>query len=193
MIASLRKAVAILGLEERILVIASFVSCIGLLLPWISGEWLGSEQEFYSGLGFFTAVMGWLTLLIHLSVLACTIVPVLGGPVLVKRRQLPLVQLILTLQAVILTLCTLTVLTNVTFEFSRMEVRFGVYITLIGSIMAALYSFLQLQQLHRKDMKEFFHHPEQTPLERSEQRVAPPPPPPPPPPLKPEEHHLHRQ
>jgi hypothetical protein len=81
---------------------------------------------------------------------------------------------------------------KVTFEFSRMEVRFGIYVTLIGSIVSLVYAFLRLSEQRKSLVQELFRHPEdQTlPEEQKETFIAPPPPPPPPPPA-PEEHRLY--
>lgn len=193
MVNSLRRFLSLLDLEDRILHAAALVAMVSVLFPWISGEWLGGEGTVYTGLSFFTGALGWTILLLNLSILVCTFVPLLGGPVLVRRRTTPLFRLIVASQTMVLTIAALTVLTNVTFEFSRMEVRFGIYLTLIGSMVTSLYAFLQWQQLRRRETQELFHHPEQAvvSMEPSETRMAPPPPPPPPPPLQPEEHHLH--
>lgn len=181
-----------LDLEERILHAGSFIAFIGTLLPWISGEWLGSDQIVSSGLGFLTAPFGWMVFLLNFALLLLTYVPLLGGKVLVRRSLLPVVRLLLSAESLILTFGTLATLINVTFEYSRMEVRFGIYISLIGSLVATLYSFLQWQQQRKRDVQELFHHPEQkaAPVEAATWRPTSPPPPPPPP-LQPEEHHLH--
>lgn len=187
----MKRMLATLNLEERIFHAGALLATVGVFLPWISGEWLGGERTSYSGLSFFTGTLGWMVLLLHLCVLLLTLIPLLGGPVLVRRRQLGIVRLLCSAQAAIITLIALSILTSVTFEFSRMEVRFGLYLSLIGSIVATLYAFLEWQQLRKRDGAELFHHPEQSsPLERSEGHLPPPPPPPPPPPLKPEDHHL---
>ncbi len=191
---TIRRALSSLDLEERILHIGSFVAVVGVLFPWMSGEWLGGDQMTYSGLGFFTAPFGLLVLMLHLSLLGFTFLPLLGGPVLVRRPMLPVVRLLLGSQALILTLGTLAVLTNVTFEFSRMEVRFGIYLSLIGSLVTALYAFLEWQQQRKRNVQELFHHPEQqTPVERDVWKPVGNAVPPPPPPLAPEDHHLHGQ
>ena len=182
---------ATLNLEERIFLAGALLATVGVFLPWISGEWLGGERTSYSGLSFFTGTLGWAVLLLHLSILLLTLLPIRGGPVLMKRRSLCVLRLLCSAQAAIITLIALSILTSVTFEFSRMEVRFGLYLSLIGSIVATLYAFLEWQQLRKRDGAELFHHPEQSSLvERSEGHLPPPPPPPPPPPLKPEDHHL---
>ncbi|TSC60646.1 MAG: hypothetical protein Greene041662_197 [Candidatus Peregrinibacteria bacterium Greene0416_62] len=147
-----------LDLEEQILNGSAIVSLIGVLLPWMGGEWLGGDNVTYTGLGFYTSFIG---LAVCLSS--------------------------------ILILTALSVLTKVTFEFSRMEIRFGIYVTLIGSLVSTLYAYLRFQEQRKSSVQELFHHPEdieQVP-ERNESAPVPPPPPPPRAP-EPEEHRLFR-
>jgi hypothetical protein len=189
------RALSTLDLEERILGGSSLIALIGVFLPWFSGEWLGSEHINYNGLGFYTSFLGWGVLLINLFPLAVTISPLIGGPVLMRKSLKGPLRLFLALQSTILVLASLSVLTHVTFEFSRMEVRFGIYVTLIGSLVSVLYALLIFQEDRRESPQEVFQHPEDrsgiperrdTPVSS----VPPPPPPPPPPPLQPEEHHM---
>lgn len=183
--------VSTLGFEERILLIGALTAMVGVFLPWISGEWLGAERTSYSGLSFLTSSVGWAVLLLHAVIMGSGILPSLRSHAVLRRKTLVLLRLLLGALTGALTLAVLTILTNVTFEFSRMEVRFGVYVTLIGSLVVTLYGFLEWQQMLRKEHVEPFHHPEQErTVDRPETHVAPPPPPPPPP-LKPEDHHLH--
>lgn len=182
-----------LDLEERILNGAAGVAILGVFMPWISGEWLGTEESVsYTGFGFFTAFLGICAFLLLVATLTITLVPALGGPVLVRKRHRDIVRLILCSQAAVLTLASLSVLTRITFEFSRMEIRFGVYVTIIASCVAALYAFLRFQEFRREMSQGFFRHPEDkaAPPEKKEVIATPPPPPPPPAPEA-EEHRLY--
>lgn len=181
-----------LELEEKILNGAAIISLIGVFLPWISGEWLGAEAESnYSGFGFFTSFLGLVTFFLLVILLAITVVPTLGGPVLIRKKHRDFVRLLLSSQAAVLVLASLSVLTRITFEFSRMHVRFGIYITLIGCIITSLYSFLRFHAYRSETAHGFFRHPEDTaePPEKQEM-MAPPPPPPPPAPPAVEDHRL---
>ncbi|MFA6038975.1 MAG: hypothetical protein WCV62_03555 [Candidatus Peribacteraceae bacterium] len=178
--------------EEQILNGGALVGCIGMFLPWISGEGVDGEREVFTGFGFYTSTMGYLIFLLLLVLLIVSIVPLLGGPVLIRRRHREIVRLCLAGAATLLIIAALSVLMNVTFEFTRMEIRFGVYVTLIGCLVSLLYAFLRLQEQRKAQAEELFHHPEDKPTrgEKSELFVAPPPPPPPPPPA-PEEHRMY--
>lgn len=187
------RALLLLELEERILNGAALIALLGVFLPWISGEWLGGDTVAYSGLNFYTAMLGVCVLLLHIFILSITVIPMTGRQGFLKKRRKEFIRLCASSQAVILVVAALTVLMKVTFEFSRMEVRFGVYVTLIGSIVTMVYSFLKYQEQRHLEIQELFHHPDDRviPGDVTESAMSSPPPPPPPPPLSPEDHHLH--
>ena len=189
----LLRALKVLELEERILNTGALLAVLGVFLPWLSGEWLGGESVSYGGLHFYTAFLGIAVLFLNLFILLVTLLPVLGGPSPLRKRAKHTMRLIASVLSTLLILASLSVLIRVTFEFSRMEVRFGVYVTLIGSLLATIYAFLRVQEQRKLEAQEVFRHPEdQKPtMEQRETHVKPPPPPPPPPPLEPEEYHIH--
>lgn len=188
----LQRILQALDLEERILNGSSFVGLLSVFFPWISGEWLGGNREDFTGLEFFHSFLGFTILLLHALLLAITFIPLLGGPVLIKKRHREAFRLALASQATILSLAALTVLTNITFEATRMEIRFGIYFTFVFSLIASIYAFLKLQEHRRQDAQNLFRHPEDTAVKPDlpEMTLPTPPPPPPPPPLEPEEHRV---
>lgn len=191
MVTRVLRVISALDLEEQILNSGAMIAMVGVFLPWLGGEWLGGDEVIYSGLGFYTSFLGLVILLLHTFILLITAVPLTGGPILVRKRFRELVRLCAALQATILVLAALSVLTKMTFEFSRMEVRFGIYVCLIGSLVAALYAFLRMQEQRRTQVQELFHHPEDFAVPSAREGAAVPPPPPPPPPApEPEEHRI---
>jgi hypothetical protein len=193
MAAHLLRKISSLELEEQILNGGSLVTIVGIFLPWMGGEWLGGENVTYSGLGFYTSFIGLFALLLQFFIVAITAAPLLGGFVIVRKRHREVVRLCATALCSAMVLAALSVLAKVTFEFSRMEIRFGIYVTIVGSLVATLYAFLRYQEQKRGLVQELFHHPEDAPAppERNEAVSVPPPPPPPPAP-SPEEHRLFR-
>lgn len=181
-----------LDLEERFLNGGCLLSLVGVFLPWISGEWLGGDNVTYKGVQFYTAFLGIAVLLMQLFVLLITVVPVTTGTTILPRKSQETVRFWLTAQSTILLLAALSVLTKVTFEFSRIEIRFGVYVALVGSIVATIYAFLRFQQARKAGAQEIFRHPDDVPAPVQARAARPvPQPPPPPPPLEPEIHHPH--
>ena len=186
-----------LSLEEKILNSASLLALIGVFSPWIAGEWLGGETVSFTGLGFYTSFMGITVLFLHLFLLLITIIPLTGGPSLVRKQHKEIIRLFVSVQAAVLVIAGLSVLTKFTLEFSRMEIRFGVYLSLVGSLIAALYAFLIKKEEEKNEVYDLFHHHEDN---GSRQRlrsqaeadetlrqtsIAPPA-------SEPEEHRLHR-
>lgn len=182
-----------LELEERILNAGALVAAVSVFLPWISGEWLGGDPKTYTGLGFYTSFLGIAILLLNLFVLALTVVPLAGGPIIIRKRYREVLRLLISALAAILVIATLTVLTKFTFDFSRMEVRFGIYFCLVGNLVALFEAVLRFLEQRRSAGQELFHHPEDEAPIHGKETLAPPPPPPPPPPPAPaaEDHPLY--
>jgi hypothetical protein len=186
---SLIRKISSLELEEQILNAGALIALIGVFFPWVGGEWLGGEAVTYAGFSFYTGFMGIAVFLLELFVLLITVIPLTGGPVLVRKGSKDTVRFLVTAQATILILASLSVLTKTTLEFARMELRFGIYISLIGSLVALLYSFLRYQEKKRKEVHNLFHHSDENspPMQRvhseetsiqQELSISPAPPPP---------------
>lgn len=186
------RSILALELEERILNAAAIIAAASVFLPWMSGEWLGGDAVTYTGFGFYTSFLGLTIFLLNLALVLITLVPLLGGPVLIRKRYREVLRLVISAQASVLVLAALSVLTKVTFEFSRMEVRFGIYFCLVGTLVALFEAILRFLEQRRSSAQELFHHPEdESPVDRKETLMPAPPPPPPPPPPAPEEHPLY--
>jgi hypothetical protein len=129
-----------------------------------------------------------------LAVFIMTVVPAAGGQLPLKHRQRETLRSSLAILAAVLTLSALSVLINVTYDYARMDIRFGIYATFAGSIVSAFYAFWKLQEFRRSEIHEVFHHPEEI-VQQEERRdpFAVPPPPPPPPPLEPEDYKAIRR
>ncbi len=188
----MKRAFASLDLEERILNGAALFALLSVFFPWLSGEWPGGELDSYSGFSFYTSFIGWIIFLLLLTLISVTFSPMLGGPVLIRRKHKEITRLCIAAQTTILSIAALSVLMKVTYEFAHVEIRFGMYFVLIGSIVTTIYCFLKWQEELQNAQQDTFHHPEDSaPLsERTETMLEPPPPPPPPPPHAPEEHHF---
>lgn len=146
-----------LELEEKILNASVLVALVSLFFPWLSGEWLGGEFVSFSGLGFYTSFIGVMILLLLLFTLLITVIPAASGHAIIHRDQIHIVRLVTTGMATILTFAVWTVLTRITFEFSRLEIHFGLYVTMLGSLVATFYAFLLRKEMHRTNVREFFN------------------------------------
>lgn len=176
------KKVSALDLEEKILNGASLLAFICVFFPWVGGEWLGGKVVTYSGLGFFTSFIGIGILLLHLYVLLITLIPLTKGPVIVSKHNKHTARLLAAGLATILLVAVWSVLTKFTFEFSRLEIHFGLYGSMIGSLVCTLYAFLLFQGQKHSETLNLFHGSQQS-HDNSE--------PPPPPSGEPEEHRMY--
>lgn len=147
-----------LDLEEKILNAGSICAFVCVFFPWVGGEWLGGKVVTYTGLGFFTSFIGVAILLLHLYIILVTLIPLTGGPSLIQKSNKNAVRLLVALLASLLTIAVWSVLTKFTFEFSRLQIHFGLYGTLVGSLVATLYGFLQYQDSKKGIVQDLFSH-----------------------------------
>jgi hypothetical protein len=175
-----------LELEEKVLHTGVLLCIIGLFFPWLGGQWFGVSEQ-WNGFGFHTGYIGHAVLILQLYIFSITASPLLSGPVLVRRSQRHSVRLLVGLISTALLIASFTILFRLTSEVSGAQVRFGVYVSIIGSVLATLYAFLQYQEEAKQNSQSIFRHPDALPVvqQRSEEKrlekpAAPPPPSPPP-------------
>jgi len=182
------RLVRALELEEKVLHAGVLLCILGLFLPWLGGQWFGTAAQ-WNGFGFHTGFIGHFVFLMQLIIFSVTASPLLGGPVLVRKQRRHSLRLILSLISSSLLFSAFTILFRLTSEVSGAQVRFGVYVAILGSALATLYAFLQYDEERKNQSQSIFHHPDALPVvsqrteeKQREERVVPPPPPPPPPP-----------
>jgi len=103
-----------------------------------------------------------------------------------KKKNKDTFRFLATVLATILTIASLSVLTKTTREFVRMDLRFGIYMTLIGGLVASLYSFLRYQEQKKREIQDIFHYPQEegktiknendATMNYNSQKMSPPPP-----------------
>lgn len=147
-------------LEEQILNLGAFVALVGVFLPWIGGEWLGGDTITHTGIGYYTGYMGLMIAALHTFVLLVTFVPLSGGPQVIRKDRKDIARFLSSTQATILTMAALSVLTKTTLDFARLEIRFGLYVSLIGSLVSSLYTYLRYQEQRKKEIRSIFQYPE---------------------------------
>ena len=183
-------------LEEKILHSGVLLCLVSLVLPWIGGQTYGIDQE-WNGFGFHTGYIGHEILLIQLFIISMTFSPMLGGPIIVRRSRRSTIRLLLSIVSTVLLITAFTVILRLTSEVSGVEIRFGMYLSIVGSAVTTLYSFLRYQEEILAESRALFHHPDESSLQKIsskpepqlEESLPPPPPPPTPPPL--EEHTFY--
>ena len=157
-----------LGTDEKILISASVISIAGVFLPWISGEWLGGEDIRHNGLSFYTSIIGMSILVLNLFIVGMSVWPMQRtSPAEDAARAV--IRTTLAIIATVIALAALSVLMNVAYEFARLSVRIGIYVTIIGSVICTFYAYVKLRELKRTEQEQ---------AAEAESRLPPPPPPP---------------
>jgi len=156
----IRKLLA-LDLEEKILNGGLVAILAGVISPWISGRasLIDKAESTFSGFGFHTSFIGLFVFCIAFYTLLITIVPLIGKNVMIRRQNNAIMRLITTSITTILMLAALSVLVKITLRSPGMEIRFGSYLALIGSVVATLYAYLEYRNEHKKTARAFFQHP----------------------------------
>ncbi len=174
-------------LEEQIYHCAVLILGCSVFLPWFGKSDI--EYQSWMGIDFYTGYIGRFVALTQVFLLILTILPLLNGPILVRKAYRPLVRLVLSSVCAILIFSAFSVLIRITSEMANSEVRFGMYVSIVSAIISVLYAYLRYQQQVKLRQQEVFRHPEQQTSIVSQSDVetpasVPPPPPPPPPPLE---------
>lgn len=150
------RKVAGLELEEKIFHAAVALTMLSVFFPWFSGRWIGSDMRSYSGFGFYTSFIGFGIFFLCAYQLAFGLAPLTGSGRLLAREREDGVRLWCSAACAVASLCALSVLINVTFEFQAMELRFGIGTALFGSLAQLFYAFLLWQERTRSLVKESF-------------------------------------
>ncbi len=165
-----------------------------LFFPWVGGQWYGTEQQ-WTGFGFHTGYNGHVVFLLYVFLLAMTLSPMVGGPVLVRKAHRQYARLLIAAFSTALLLSSFTVLLRLTSEVSGADIRFGIYVSIVSSAIVTLYAFLNYQEEVKSRAQAMFQHPDESalkpkPAPEPEILEAERPPMPPPPPLQPEDHQI---
>lgn len=195
MFEKLSRVLRSLELEEKMLHAGGGVCLAGLFVPWLGGQWYGNDQQ-WNGFGFYTGFIGHIVLILELFIIAITFSPLLGGPIIVRKGSRNFVRMELCSITSVLLVACFTILFRLTAEVSGLEIRFGIYVSILGSVLSTLYAFLKYDEQRKSEVWQLFQHPdEQQPVKKKavneiidEHR----PPPPPPPPMPAEDHSLFK-
>ena len=151
-----------LSVEEKVLGIGALLVLIGAFMPWYSMSLTVSENSLTeSGFSGDMGVIGFIVVLLSAMSLAFLIaehlhikLPNFGY----KKNQ---IILFLTGESAFLILLTIAIYTKRSLLYTNAELRFGIYLALIGACMGAFASFAQIQRTQKKDVEAFFDHSEE--------------------------------
>lgn len=154
-----------LSAEEKVAGAGALLVLIGIFMPWYSVVMSFDKKNISeNGLSGDIGVIGFVILLMVILALLVLIgehlhikIPKLGY----TREQM---LFFLMGQSAFLVLLCIAVYTKRSLEFTDAELRFGIYLALVGAFLATFAIFSQIQKLKNKEIQEFFEHEE--PIEK---------------------------
>ena len=149
-----------LSAEEKVIGIGGLAAILGVFMPWYSVVLSFEKGITESGFSGDLGVVGFVVFLLTLLSLGF-----LMGDHL--RFHLPRfgfkkenVILFFSGESAFLLLLVAAIFTKRSLDYTNAEIRFGLYLALLGSLFATFAAFAQLQKLQKKENKAFFEHEE---------------------------------
>jgi hypothetical protein len=149
-----------LSAEEKVIGIGGLVTILGVFMPWYSVVLSFEKGITESGFSGDLGVIGFVVFLMTLLALGF----LLGDHF---RFRLPRfgfkkesIILFFSGESAFLLLLVAAVFTKRSLDYTNAEIRFGLYMALLGSLFATFAAFAQLQKLQKKENKAFFEHEE---------------------------------
>ena len=155
----LKHAILRLSPEEKVIGIGGLLVLFSMFMPWYT-ILLNFDQSnmTHSGFSGDLGVIGFVVFLIVILGLLFLVgdylhfrIPHFGY----KKEQ---IVFFLTTQSAFLMLLLVAVYTKRSLEFTTAELRFGLYLALIGASLAAFSAFAQIQKLTKEETESFFDH-----------------------------------
>jgi cell division protein FtsN len=148
--------------EEKVSGLGALLVFVGIFLPWYSVVLNFDKKSITeSGLSGDLGVLGFVVLLMVILALLVLV----GEHLHIKLPQLGYTreQILFFLmgQSAFLVLLAIAVYTKRSLEFTDAELRFGIYLALIGAFLGAFAIFAQIQKFKKKEVHEFFEHDEE--------------------------------
>ncbi|MBN1258518.1 hypothetical protein JXA05_02045 [Candidatus Peregrinibacteria bacterium] len=150
--------------EEKVAGLGMLVALVALFMPWYSVVFTFDKKSVsQSG---FAGDLGVLGFIIFIMVILAALT--LTGEYLhfrLPRLGYGKEQILLFLmgESAFLTLIAIAVYTKRSLEFTSAELRFGIYLALVGALLSTFAVYAQMQKFRKKDVESFFEHPEPKP------------------------------
>ncbi|MBU0727619.1 hypothetical protein KKA95_02950 [Patescibacteria group bacterium] len=167
----IKHALLRLSPEEKIIGLGTLFIIIGCFMPWHSIVMSFDNQSITeTGFGGDLGVIGFVIFIMAIMALLTLI----GDNLHIKLPQFGYskeqILFFLMGQNAFLVLLTIAVYTKRSLEFTNAELRFGIYLALIGAFLGAFSAFAQVQKLKKKEVTEFFDH-EEEPADRVREKL----------------------
>lgn len=156
-----------LSSEEKVTLIGSLMVLFGSFMPWYQVKLMVDEgrRVIESGFSGDLGVVGLVIFLVSFLGLLILVGEHIGFRMPTFGYQKERVILFLMGQSAFLLLLMIAVYTKRSFDFTDAELRFGLYLAFIGSILATLSAWALIQKLKRRETEAFFKHEEEVKLE----------------------------
>jgi|GEM_PF-2296700 len=157
-----------LSAEEKVIGLGGLAVILSVFMPWYTTALLNNTVETETGFSGDLGVIGFVVFLLTLVSLGF----LLGDHLHIRLPRFGFgkenIILFFSSENAFLLLIEVAIFTKRSLEFTNAEIRFGLYMALIGTILATFAAFAQLNRLQKKEAKAFFDH-EPEPLEEATQ------------------------
>lgn len=156
-----------LSAEEKVIGIGGLAVILSVFMPWYSVVLSFEKGVTESGFSGDLGVVGFVVFLITLISLGF----LMGDHLHFRLPRFGFgkegIILFFSAESAFLLLLEIAIFTKRSLDYTNAEIRFGLYMALIGSVLATFAAFAQLQKLQKKEAKSFFEH-EPEPMEMEE-------------------------
>jgi len=157
-----------LSTEEKVLGIGALLVIVSSFLPWYSVVLTYNEQgNTESGFSGDLGVIGFVVFLLVLISLAFMLSEYLHFKLPQFGFKKEKIILFLMGESAFLVLLTLAIYTKRSIDYTNAELRFGLYLSLIGAFMGTFAAYAQIQRLLKKNAQEFFDLPGDEPSDNN--------------------------
>jgi len=158
--------------EEKMVGVGGLLVIFGCFMPWYSVV-LNFDKKNLTQTGF-GGDLGVIGFIVFLMVIIALLVLV-GEHLHIRLPQFGYSKeqclFFLMGQSAFLVLLAIAVYTKRSLDFTDAELRFGMYMSLIGAFLGAFAAFAQLQKFKTKEVERFFDHPNSSAEDDAEEEV----------------------
>lgn len=146
-----------LSIEERTAMFGALMVIIGSLSPWYTMTFNFDEKNVVeNGFTGDLGVIGFTVFIMTFAALLFLLSKHFRIPLPHFRQKKDHVILFLMGEGAFLLLLTMAIYTKRSLDFTNAEIRFGLYLSLIGACLSAFAAFAQIQRDEKEEEEEFF-------------------------------------
>ena len=147
-----------LSAEEKVIGIGGLVAILSVFMPWYSVVLSFEKGITESGFSGDLGVVGFVVFLFTLLTMGFLMGDHLHFRIPRFGFRKEGIILFLSAESAFLLLLEAAIFTKRSLDYTNAEIRFGLYLALIGSLFATFAAYAQLQKLGKKETQSFFEH-----------------------------------